>query len=280
MATSLLLVLLFAWVFGSFARWVLRRRADLDITTGIVLSILGSAVGLFIAGAIDGNLRVWSPLTIVVELAFSLLAVGAYGALAAHLQRSQRATVSELLASGESERVEFKSTARINLRTGEKDSRMEHVIAKTVSAFANADGGTLLIGVDDDGTPLGLDADFATLKVPDADRYELWLRDLFTTTLGQNAAAAIEISIEDVACATDGDVVRPVCRVICAPSPRPVYLRASKNGTPEFWLRSGNSTRQLSVDAAADYIMHRWPLGMGTSLAAHAKAAVRFSADQ
>mgnify|MGYP002653748195 CR=1 FL=1 len=118
--------------------------------------------------------------------------------------------ITELIAGGESDHVEFKSTARINLRTEQKDPRMEHVIVKTVSAFVNADGGTLLIGVDDDGTPLGLDADYATLKVPDADRFELWLRDLFTTALGQNSAVAVGVSIEDVAT----DVVQRVGIVV------------------------------------------------------------------
>lgn len=154
---------------------------------------------------------------------------------------------------------------------------MEHVIVKTVSAFVNADGGTLLIGVDDDGTPLGLDADYATLKVPDADRFELWLRDLFTTALGQNSAVAVGVSIEDVA--TD-DGAKPVCRVRCVPSPQPVYLRPGKNSPPEFWVRTGNSSRQLSVDQAADYIMHRWPLGAGAAVAAQARAAVRFSVER
>ena len=255
-ATALVLVLVVAWVFGVVARWLLRRRARLDATTAMVLSILGTALGLYIAGLVDKHLRVWSVTTVVLGLISSVVAVGAYGLLAARLQRQSNAPVAQLLSDGESDRLEFKSTARVNLRSGEKDPRMEQVIGKTVSAFLNSDGGTLLIGVADDGTPLGLEPDFATLKVPDADRFELWLRDLLTTTLGQNTAAAVGITVESVA-RPDGSGDVPVCRVTCSPSPRPVYLRAGKNAPPEFWVRAGNSTRQLSVDAAADYVMHR-----------------------
>ena len=201
-----------------------------------------------------------------------------YGAIAAHFQRPSRASVPELLAAGESERVEFKSTARVNLRTGAKDERMEHVVAKTVCAFLNAEGGTLLIGVDDTGTPLGLEPDFATLKSPDADRYELWLRDLLTTSMGQNAAASVGIEFTSVPLEESGEAA--VCRVTCQPSPRPVYLRPSRGATPEFWVRSGNSTRQLTVDEAADYVMHRWPLNLGSTVAAQLKAAVRFSEER
>ncbi|MDL9936009.1 ATP-binding protein [Gordonia sp. ABSL1-1] len=273
---ALVVILVLAAMFGGTARWLLRRRAHLNITTGIVLSILGSALGLFIAGAIDRHLRVWSPLTVAISLVSSILAVAAYGAVAAHFQRPVPVDIAALIAAGESADVEFKSTARINMRTGDKDPRMEQVIVKTVSAFLNADGGTLLVGVADDGELLGLDADYGTLKVPDADRFELWLRDLFTTALGQNAAAAIEVVVEELA-AGDGNT-RPVCRIGCSASPRPVYLRPGKNAAPEFWVRTGNSSRQLGVDQASEYVMHRWPLGVGSATAAQLKAAVRFSA--
>ncbi|AZG48195.1 AlbA family DNA-binding domain-containing protein [Gordonia insulae] len=277
-AGALLVVLLVALVFGAVSRWLLRRYARLDITTCIVLSILGSAIGLFIAGAIDRDLRLWSVLTVAVTLISSIVTIAVYGAVAAHFQRQQHVGLTDLLAAGESDRVEFKSTARVNMRTGDKDPRMEHVIVKTISAFLNASGGTLLVGVDDDGTPLGLDRDYATLKVPDADRFELWLRDLLTTTLGQNAAAAVGVTIEDAT--ADGGRTLPVCRINCAPSPRPVYLRPGKSASPEFWVRTGNSTRQLTVDQAADYVMNRWPLGAGAAAAAQFRAVVRVAVER
>lgn len=152
---------------------------------------------------------------------------------------------------------------------------MEQVIAKTACAFLNADGGTLVIGVDDLGTPLGLEPDLATMKSPDLDRYELWLRDLLTSTLGQTSAATVQIEFPSVPNAEDQPT--SVCRVTCVPSPRPVYLRHGKGAAPELWVRSGNSTRQLTVDEATEYVMHRWPLNLGSSIAAQVRAAVRFS---
>ncbi|MED5802382.1 ATP-binding protein [Gordonia sp. Z-3] len=275
-AIALVVVLIIAWAFGGVARWTLRDRAKMNVTTSIVLSIVGTAIGLLIAGALDSNLKLWSGLTVILGLVGSIAAVFTYTAVIARVH-PPRATLTELMAAGESDRLEFKSTARVNMHTGEKDARMEHVIVKTVSGFLNSGGGTLLIGVDDDGRPLGLDRDYATLKVPDADRFELWLRDLFSTSFGQNAAAAIGVTIEDVA-ADDGQ--RPVCRIICSPSTRPVYLRPGKKADPEFWVRSGNSTRQLTIDEAAEYIMSRWPLGAGSAIAAQVRAAVRFSIDR
>lgn len=273
-ALSLPISLIVAWVFATIARLILRGRARLGTATAIVISVLGTSLGLLISGWIDPAAHLWGLLTIALALGFSIAGIAAYAGIAAHFQVQPETPVAELLAAGESDRVEFKSTARVNLHTGEKDARMEQVIAKTVAAFLNADGGTLVVGVDDAGTPLGLDADLAAMKAPDLDRYELWLRDLLTVDLGQNAAGLVKVDFPQVAAETE---TKPVCRLNCPASPRPVYLRPTKGATAEFWVRSGNSTRQLGVEDATEYVMHRWPLNLGSSLAAQLLAAVRFS---
>ncbi len=275
---SVLLTVTAAWLFSVIARWFLRGRARLSRSAAIVISMLGTAAGLLLTGWLWPELPLWHLLTIATVLGLSVAGIATYAAIAAHFQRPQRATLAELVAAGESSRVEFKSTARVNLHTGRRDDRMELVVAKTICAFLNADGGSLVIGVDDYGDPLGLAADFATLKAPDADRFELWLRDHLTTTLGQNAAALVEVdfgTLPGVAAALDGEP--QVCRVTCRPSPHPVYLRPGRNAGRELWVRTGNSTRQLGVDEATEYVMHRWPLNIGSTMAAQLRAAVRFS---
>ena len=67
------------------------------------------------------------------------------------------------MAAGESQTLEFKSSARWNVRAASPDKKLEHAITKTVCAFLNAEGGTLLIGVDDNGQVLGLEDDWRTL---------------------------------------------------------------------------------------------------------------------
>ena len=46
--------------------------------------------------------------------------------------------------------MEFKSSARWNLKEKKEDKTIKEVILKTVAAFFNSEGGTLLIGVADD----------------------------------------------------------------------------------------------------------------------------------
>ncbi|MFT3969772.1 MAG: ATP-binding protein [Micropruina sp.] len=274
---SLVLAVLVAWLFSAVAGWLLRGRARLGWSTSIVIAMLGTGVGLVLVGAVLPESPLWGPFTIAVALGVSVAVIAGYAAVAAHFQRVEREGLAELVRAGESSRVEFKSTARVNLHTGKRDDRMELVVAKTVCAFLNADGGTLVIGVDDFGKPLGLDADFATLKAPDSDRFELWLRDHLTVSLGQNAAALVEV---DFATLAGDEGAALACRLGCRPSPRPVYLRPGRNAAPELWVRTGNSTRQLGIDEATEYVMHRWPLNLGSTIAAQFRAAVRFSSER
>ncbi len=168
-----------------------------------------------------------------------------------YFTRQPHPTAAELVAAGESARVEFKSTARCNLHTGQRDDKMEMVISKTVAAFANSGGGDLLIGVDDAGRGLGLAEDLKFMKSPDLDRYELWLRDHLTKTLGAAATANIEVTFPIL----DG---QPVCHVRTLGSTRPVFLTPGKGQPVQMWVRVGNSTRQLGVDEALSYAADRW----------------------
>ncbi|WP_170928762.1 AlbA family DNA-binding domain-containing protein [Deinococcus hopiensis] len=66
---------------------------------------------------------------------------------------------------------------------------------KEVAAFLNSQGGTLLIGVDDDGKALGLAADYVSSdKIKDKDGFERHLRTVVGRELGQAVAASLKVS--------------------------------------------------------------------------------------
>lgn len=275
-AIALPVVLLAAYLLGQLARRLLRGRVTLATGTTTVLAVLGISGGLLFGGLVLRSPRLWSPGVLVLALGLTVALLAGFAALAARLQPPvPTLAIPELIRRGESDRLEFKSSARWNLHTQARDERIEQVIAKTVAGFLNADGGTLLIGVDDAGRIVGLAADFRLVKSPDPDRYELWLRDLLVQALGQNAAALPGIDFTEVR--VDGDTTY-VCRLTCPSSPRPVYVRTAKGPVQtELWVRSGNSTRRLRVDEAVDYVMHRWPLGLGSALGAQLRAVARGS---
>ncbi|WP_229382239.1 helix-turn-helix domain-containing protein [Microbacterium schleiferi] len=253
-AIGLPIALLFSYLVALAMRRVFRERLPLSLPVMILTSILGTAIGLFVAGWFIPGLRLWEPLTLLIAFGSSILVTFLVSGLFAGLRRDPGdVDVAALLAAGESDRVELKETARWNVREGKKDPRMEQVIAKTVAAFLNSGGGTLVVGANDDGEALGLERDLATLRVPDADRFELWLRDMLSTLLGRNAAA---LPIVRFPTAPNGNMV---CAIVCPPSPRPVFVTHAKDGaSTELWVRVGNSTRSFAVDEAVEYVARHW----------------------
>lgn len=275
-AIALPVWLLVAFLIGQLARRLLRGRVRLSTSSTTVIAVLGVSGGMLIGGLISADARPWSLQVVLLAVGVTTALLALFAAVAAHLQPPRPAEpIDELIRRGESDRLEFKSSARWNLHTKARDERIELVIAKAVSGFLNSDGGTLLIGVNDDGDLVGLANDFTVVKSPDPDRFELWLRDFLATTLGQNGAVQPVIDFTPVI--VDGADTY-VCRVTCPTSPRPVFLRPGKGGAqPELWVRIGNSTRQLKVDEAVDYVMNRWPLGVGRTLSAQLRAVARGS---
>ena len=70
------------------------------------------------------------------------------------------------------------------MKEGTLNKKLEEVILKTVAAFANSQGGTLLVGVADDGEVLGLEPDYNSLGGVDRDKFELHLRNLMNQQFG------------------------------------------------------------------------------------------------
>jgi hypothetical protein len=164
-----------------------------------------------------------------------------------------RDSLATLIAQGESKVVEFKSTGRKNLHTGEKDPRIEWSVIKTIAGFTNSYGGTLVVGVDDAGQIVGIDEDFPFLKKPDCDAWELWLADAISHGLGKAAAAELEVRIAEV----DGKFL---ARIDTGPAAGPVFATPpGSNGKPAFLVRINNSTQELDGQEAHEYQKKRWP---------------------
>ncbi len=143
---------------------------------------------------------------------------------------------------GEGSRVEFKSTVRTNLKTGKHGKEIEFAWLKAVVAFLNSTGGALVIGVDDKGRVVGIDAD----GFENADKCQLHLKNLINHHIGAEYSSFIRISLVDV----DGSTV---VLIECSPAPEPVFLRIGKN--EEFYIRSGPSSIKLSPSQMISYVL-------------------------
>ncbi|MEZ5175284.1 MAG: ATP-binding protein [Acidimicrobiia bacterium] len=260
METSLLIfgILVAGLVLGSTARFVIPGRQSFTIAETTLIGIAGAGLGSILVNLVasDRPLVDIGLTTVVGGLVGSVIVLVAAEFAATRFGfRSQDTApipIEAILAAGESASVEFKSTARWNLHTQTRDERMELAIARTVAGFLNAEGGLLVIGVDDDGSPVGLANDLALMKEPDHDRFELWLNDYLQETLGKPALASVSTRFEPA-----GDEHVVVVRV--EPSDRPVFLdEPGGQRTADFYVRMGNSTRKLLTDEFAEYRQTRW----------------------
>lgn len=157
--------------------------------------------------------------------------------------------IEELVLGGESETVEFKSTLRYDLHQKIVNKKMEYIIAKTIAAFMNCNGGNLLIGVDDNMNSLGLEDDFSTLKKGDIDGFELQLIEVIKKYIGREFSSHIKISFP-----TFDDI--QICHVKVSKSSKPIFTEFE--GREDFFVRSGCSSQPLSREEQSVYEKEHW----------------------
>lgn len=155
-------------------------------------------------------------------------------------------SIAELIAGGETGAVEFKSTLRANLHTGQPDEKMHLSALKTIAGFLNAKGGTLLIGVSDSGEVLGLDAD----GFPNEDKMGLHLVNLIKDRIGDVFLPYVHLHFED----QDGG---RILAIQCERGPKAAFV---KDGAQQrFFVRGGNATTELMGASITDYVKQRFP---------------------
>lgn len=153
----------------------------------------------------------------------------------------QAVSVAALIAGGEDGGAEFKSTLRTNLHTGQPDDKMQLSSLKTIAGFLNAQGGTLIIGVADDGRVLGVAAD----DFPNEDRMGLHLVNLIRDRIGDLFLPYVHPRFED----QDGG---RVFAIRCERGPKPAFVK--DGAVQRFFVRSANATAELSGGSLTDYV--------------------------
>jgi schlafen family protein len=196
--------------------------------------------------------------TVFYSLVGIVLSLGGAAIYATMVRRSEKIRqlsaaldedIRSQIAHGESASLEFKSTFRWDLRENRINRALESVVMKTLAGYMNGEGGTLLIGVTDEGGIVGLEKDYSALKKPDRDGFEQVLMAAVASKLGADACQYVQAVFHSV----EG---KDVCRVIVRPAHRPVYVRDGE--TPKLFVRTGVSTRELNVQEAIQYTEARW----------------------
>lgn len=168
---------------------------------------------------------------------------------------ASRAEIEQLLKCDESSTLEFKSTLRTPVgpakpgesRTvGELRRALELEVLETMAAFQNTDGGTVVVGVSDDRTVIGIEEDFP-LVGGTRDGWRLTLDNLASKYLGKDAMCCINLEVEP----WNG---RTIAIIQCSRRKRePTWIGDL------LWVRRTASTEQLSPREAVAWCRERWP---------------------
>jgi len=167
-----------------------------------------------------------------------------------HLNGELEKNFPTLISQGENALVEFKSSFRWDFKENKLNKTLENVVMKTLAGFMNADGGTLLIGVADDSTIVGLENDYQTLKKRDKDGFEQAVMNTIAAKLGTNVCRQVILIFHEIE-------NKEICRIIVMSAHRPVFVKDGAN--PKLYLRTGVSTRELNIQEAVEYIPLHWP---------------------
>lgn len=157
--------------------------------------------------------------------------------------------IEELILRGECDSIEFKSTLRYDMRTNEVNKKLEYVIAKTIAAFMNSQGGHLFIGLDDNQNALGLDNDIRTLTKQSVDGFELHLIEVIKKYIGAEYSSHYRITFP-----THDEKV--ICHIRISKCSKPVFT--AHEGKEDFFVRSGCSSQPLSREEQSAYEKEHW----------------------
>lgn len=155
----------------------------------------------------------------------------------------------ELISLGESATLEFKSTFHWDVVQGKQNPALRHEVLKTIAAFLNSGGGTLVIGVEDDGKPFGIEHDLRSVKGKNADGFQQVLSSAIVDQLGAGYSPYIKIRFEPL----NG---HSVCVIDVERCSEPAFLKAPQG--QEFWGRMASTSRKLDAEETVRYVQANW----------------------
>lgn len=156
----------------------------------------------------------------------------------------------DIIKGGENRNTEFKSSLRFCHRQKAPMDYVEYAITKTIVAFANTEGGVLLIGVDDEGNVLGIDKDIDSFKSKSKDGFLKHFDNLIKTHFSEPIDAIIKFGFEQVQSKT-------FFMVNVEKSNKARFLIVKSKGK-EFYIRRSASSHSLDIEEATQYIIDKW----------------------
>jgi hypothetical protein len=167
-----------------------------------------------------------------------------------YTQFAQDPELMDLIAGGESQEVEFKAHSTVTGRHAkEEGAQGVSTVIRAVAAMLNSyTGGTLLIGVEDNGAICGVEGEYATVdrSKRNWDGYELHLANTLRAKLtARNAFLHYRIERRSA-------LGHDVCLVRITPADEPVYI------DKRLYVRTFNQTVEMLGPDLVDYVARRF----------------------
>ncbi|MGA2682031.1 MAG: RNA-binding domain-containing protein [Candidatus Bathyarchaeia archaeon] len=155
----------------------------------------------------------------------------------------------DLILGGETDKVELKSSFLWDYQKKSYSKEVKIAVVRAIASFMNSEGGFLIIGVDNDQNPLGLELDWTQCQ----NSFDVWkqtLANAINTYLGRINNILVTSRKEKF---EDKDVV--ILRI--KKSPHPVYL-TYEDKKQDFFIRGDGTSQQLSMSDTTQYVQEHW----------------------
>lgn len=165
---------------------------------------------------------------------------------------NEQQILKQLVFAGENNQLKFKPTLVFNLKTSKPGIGIKGIIAKTICAFLNSNGGILFIGITDEGVLQGLYPDFSLADGKDYYEY-------FMLEYEQMVDHFLSFPVKSKVCGEFQTINgKELFAVTVSPSRgRPIFLNGKEG--KEFYIRHDASTKPLhDIEEIASYCIARW----------------------
>ncbi|MEA5593245.1 RNA-binding domain-containing protein [Rivularia sp. UHCC 0363] len=154
-------------------------------------------------------------------------------------------SIEELIKLSESPILEYKSTLQWDVNKNHKNESLRLSVLKTIAAFLNSDGGTLIIGVEDNGNIFGLEKDLSLLSKNNIDQFEQTIVNLICDRIGASFTQLVKIRFENI----EG---KDICAVDVKKSAKRAFMKGKEK--LEFYIRAGNTSKSIEVPDIYNYM--------------------------
>jgi CheY-like chemotaxis protein len=157
--------------------------------------------------------------------------------------------ISQLIKLPESPKLEYKSTLQWDVRQNRKNEDLRFSVLKTIAAFLNSEGGTLIIGVEDDGNIFGLEQDLSLLSKGSFDQFEQTIVNLICDRIGAGFMSLVTVRFETIDSKT-------VCAIDIRKSDI-IAVMQGKDKKSELYIRAGNTSKSLDISETVEFCLKR-----------------------